>query len=65
MPSNADSSCRLCGAPIQASQSRRLCMICDDYAQHIALQSNQALERTVGDLQNRPVFRDEHSRRGH
>jgi len=44
---------------------RRLCSICDDYAQHIALQSNQGLERIVGELQNRPVFRDEHSRRGH
>jgi len=66
MSSNADSSCRLCGAPVTGSElSRRLCSICDDYAQHIALQSNQGLERIVGELQNRPVFRDEHSRRGH
>lgn len=66
MTSNADSTCRLCGAPVSpAAQNRRLCSICDDYAQHIALQSNQGFERIVGELQNRAVFRAESSRRGH
>jgi hypothetical protein len=65
MPSSPNETCRLCGAPVPADElRRRLCSICDDYAQHVALHSNKGLERIVGELQNRPVFR-EPSRRGH
>jgi hypothetical protein len=53
-----DSTCRLCGARIPESELRRnLCPVCDEYVQHVALQTNQGLERVVGDLQNGPVFR--------
>ena len=65
MPSTSTDSCRLCGAPIDAREARRrLCTICDDYAQHVALHSNKGLERIVGELQNQPLFR-EPARRGH
>ncbi|MCU1245280.1 MAG: hypothetical protein JWN02_1190, partial [Acidobacteria bacterium] len=36
--------------------SRRLCAVCDEYAQHMALRSNMALEQTVGELQHGPAF---------
>jgi hypothetical protein len=36
---------------------RRLCPICDEYAQHLALQTNLGLERLLGELQNVPLFR--------
>ena len=63
--SNDPSNCRLCGARIPADELRRsLCPVCDEYAQHMALQSNQRLERIVGELQNGAVFRAA-SRNGH
>lgn len=63
--SNDPSSCRLCGAPIPADQlSRSLCSVCDEYVQHVALHSNQRLERIVGELQNGAAFRAA-SRNGH
>jgi hypothetical protein len=37
--------------------NRQLCPVCDEYAQHVALQSNKGLDRIVGELQNGPVFR--------
>jgi Zn finger protein HypA/HybF involved in hydrogenase expression len=58
MAPNADSTCRLCGTRVQAADLRRqLCPVCDEYAQHVALQSNLGLDRIVGELQNGPVFR--------
>jgi hypothetical protein len=52
-----DPSCRLCGAPLHESElSRQLCGICDEYAQHMALQSNKHLERVVVELQNGHAF---------
>jgi Zn finger protein HypA/HybF involved in hydrogenase expression len=63
--SSTDSNCRLCGARIPTDElRRRLCPVCDEYAQHVALQSNKGLERIVGELQNGPVFRAA-LRRGH
>ena len=63
--SNEPTNCRLCGAKIPADELRRsLCPVCDEYAQHMALQSNQRLERIVGELQNGAVFRAA-SRNGH
>ncbi len=65
MAPNADSTCRLCGTRVpDADLNRQLCPVCDEYAQHVALQSNQGLERVVGELQNGPVFRAA-SRNGH
>ena len=50
-------SCRLCHSPLRESElSRQLCAVCDEYAQHVALQSNKHLERVVGELQNGPAF---------
>lgn len=58
MAPNADSNCRLCGSRVQESELRRqLCPVCDEYAQHVALQSNKGLDRIVGELQNGAVFR--------
>ena len=57
--------CRFCSAPLHVRDLRhRLCSVCDDYAQHIALQSNKALDRIVGELQNGATFRNA-SRRMH
>jgi hypothetical protein len=36
---------------------RGLCPICDEYAQHVALQTNRGLDSVLGQLQNGPVFR--------
>ena len=36
---------------------RELCPICDEYAQHVALQTNRGLDSVLGQLQNGPVFR--------
>ena len=59
------SNCRLCGAHIPADQLRRsLCSVCDEYAQHVALQSNKGLQQIVGELQNGAVFRAA-SKNGH
>ncbi len=50
-------TCRLCHVPLRtAEMSRRLCAVCDEYAQYVALQSNQGLEKIVGELQRGPVF---------
>jgi Zn finger protein HypA/HybF involved in hydrogenase expression len=58
MASNADSTCRLCGTRVQDGElNRQLCPVCDEYAQHVALQSNQGLDRVVGELQNGAAFR--------
>jgi predicted amidophosphoribosyltransferase len=63
--SNEPMNCRLCGARLPADElCRSLCPVCDEYAQHVALQSNQRLERIVGELQNGAVFRAA-SRNGH
>jgi len=63
--SNEPSNCRLCGVRVPADELRRsLCPVCDEYAQHVALQSNKRLERIVGELQNGAVFRAA-SRNGH
>jgi hypothetical protein len=58
MTNGADNHCRLCGVRVEENELRRgLCSVCDEYAQHVALQSNRGLERVVGELQNGPVFR--------
>jgi hypothetical protein len=63
--SNESEHCRLCGARIPADELRRsLCSVCDEYAQHVALQSNKGLERIVGELQTGAAFRAA-SRNGH
>jgi len=63
--SNEPSNCRLCGARIPADElCRSLCPVCDEYAQHVALQSNKRPERIIGDLQNGAIFRAA-SRNGH
>ena len=63
--SNEPSNCRLCGVRVPEHELRRsLCPVCDEYAQHVALQSNKGLERIVGELQNGAVFRAS-SRNGH
>jgi hypothetical protein len=36
--------------------SRRLCAVCDEYAQHVALHRNERIERVVGELQNGALF---------
>jgi hypothetical protein len=58
MPDRVESPCRLCGSIVPLSELRRhLCPICDEYAQHLALQTNQGLERIMGDIQSTPIFR--------
>ncbi len=53
-----ESPCRLCGSVVPVCELRRdLCPVCDEYAQHCALQTNQGLERILGELQNAPLFR--------
>lgn len=57
--SDTHATCRLCDTPLQGHEQRRnLCAVCDEYAQHIALHSNKALERVMDDLQNGPIFRN-------
>ena len=57
--SDTVATCRLCDTPLQGhEQHRNLCAVCDEYAQHIALHSNKAMERIMGDLQNGPIFRN-------
>ena len=49
MTNRSQNHCRLCGAQVEEQQLRRnLCPVCDEYAQHVALQSNKAMERIVG-----------------
>ncbi len=58
MAHRAESACRLCGSLVPVREMRRqLCPVCDEYAQHVALQTNLGLDRVVGELQNGPVFR--------
>lgn len=65
MQNRSQNHCRLCGARVEENQLRRdLCPVCDEYAQHVALQSNKGLEHIMGDLQNGPMFRAA-SRNGH
>ena len=53
-----ESHCRLCGSRVPLSELRRqLCPVCDEYAQHLALQTNKALDRIVGEVLNGPLFR--------
>ncbi|HKB80822.1 MAG TPA: hypothetical protein VKH35_14000 [Thermoanaerobaculia bacterium] len=53
-----ETRCRLCGAIVLLRDLHRsLCPVCDEWAQHIALQTNRGLETVVGDLQNGAVFR--------
>jgi Zn finger protein HypA/HybF involved in hydrogenase expression len=54
----AESHCRLCGSTVPVREMRQyLCPICDEYAQHLALQTNLGLERVLGELQHGPLFR--------
>lgn len=58
MSAHIEANCRLCGSIVPLSElHRRLCPVCDEYAQHLALQSNKALEKIVGEVLNGPVFR--------
>jgi len=58
MADRVESPCRLCGSIVPLAELRRhLCPICDEYAQHLALQTNQGLERIMGDIQSTPIFR--------
>jgi hypothetical protein len=53
-----ESNCRLCDSKVPLRDMRRgLCPICDEYAQHVALQTNRGLDSVLGQLQNGPVFR--------
>jgi hypothetical protein len=57
MASENSASCRLCDAPLRSNEtSRRLCAVCDEYAQHVALHRNERIERVVGELQNASLF---------
>jgi hypothetical protein len=50
-------TCRLCAAPLRVRDlNRRLCGVCDEYAQHIALHSNKGLERILGELERGAMF---------
>jgi len=65
MASENSASCRLCQAPLRSSDAtRRLCAVCDEYAQHVALHRNERIERVVGELQNGSLFMAA-SRRAH
>ncbi len=58
MADRVQSPCRLCGSLVHLSELRQhLCVVCDEYAQHVALQTNKGLERIMGDLQAAPTFR--------
>ena len=48
----------MCGSRVPLNElHRHLCPVCDEYTQHLALQSNKALERIVGEAANGPIFR--------
>ena len=51
-----ENHCRLCSAPLSDEGKRGLCAVCDEYAQHVALQSNERFERVVGALPNAAAF---------
>ena len=58
MAHRVESHCRLCETVVPVREMRRqLCPICDEYAQHVALQTNRGIERVVGELQNVAIFR--------
>ena len=58
MTPRPESPCRLCGSLVQIREMRQgLCPVCDEYAQHVALQTNKGLDTVLGALQNGPVFR--------
>jgi Zn finger protein HypA/HybF involved in hydrogenase expression len=58
MTPRPESACRLCGSMVPLREMRRgLCPVCDEYAQHVALQTNKGLDIVLGALQNGPVFR--------
>ena len=58
MDARPDANCRLCGSRVPLHElRRRLCPVCDEYTQHLALQSNKAFEKIVGEVLNGPVFR--------
>jgi len=58
MSARAEASCRLCGSLVPLAELHRsLCPVCDEYAQHLALQSNKGLEKIVGEVLNGPIFR--------
>ena len=57
MTSNTALTCRLCAAPLRVRElNRRLCSVCDEYAQHVALHSNKGLERILGELERGVMF---------
>ncbi|MBV9494664.1 MAG: hypothetical protein JOZ54_10495 [Acidobacteria bacterium] len=57
MTTSAPLTCRLCAAPLRVRDlNRRLCGVCDEYAQHIALHSNKGLERILGELERGVTF---------
>jgi hypothetical protein len=58
MSARDESTCRLCSSRVPTEELHRgLCPICDEYAQHLALQTNQRLDKIVGEVQNGAVFR--------
>ena len=58
MAQTVESLCRLCGSLVPLRHMRReLCPVCDEYAQHVALQTNKGLERVLNEVVNGPVFR--------
>ena len=58
MAQPTESPCRLCGTLVPVREMRqRLCPICDEYAQRLALQTNKRLDSLLGELQNGPIFR--------
>jgi len=58
MAPQPEAVCRLCGARVQLEEMhRQLCPICDEYAQHVELQSNKRLDRVVGEVQHASTFR--------
>ena len=57
MPSDhTNLTCRLCQAPLSTSEPHRLCPICDEYAQHVALNSDKKFDRILGELQDGALF---------
>ncbi|HKO57208.1 MAG TPA: hypothetical protein VJ276_15130 [Thermoanaerobaculia bacterium] len=57
MTTSSALTCRLCAAPLRVRDlNRRLCGVCDEYAQHIALHSNKGLERILGELERGAMF---------
>ena len=54
---STDDTCRLCHSPLRSDETRRrLCSVCDEYAQHVALQSNKGLDKIVSEVQKGGAF---------